>query len=122
VRDEPPEIHAKVRSFITDPQKIRKGDPGRPEICPIFALHERFSPDILEWTDANCRTGALGCVECKGNLADRIVQYYAEFREKRAGLETTPEVVEDVLAEGVAKVRPLVDETMKAVRRAMNLA
>ena len=55
--DDPDTIRAKVRSFITDPQKVRLGDPGRPEICPIFALHTRFSPDIVDWTRDHCRTG-----------------------------------------------------------------
>jgi tryptophanyl-tRNA synthetase len=112
-----------VRSFITDPKKIRLGDPGRPEICPIFTLQRLFSPpDHVAWIDANCRSGALGCVEDKTDLADRIVEYYRPFRERRAELERTPEIVDEVLAEGAAKVRPVVEDTMKAVRRAMNLA
>jgi len=122
VRDDPDRIRATVRTFITDPQKVRRGDPGRPEICPVFALHRRFSQDILQWTDENCRSGALGCVECKGNLAERIVAYYEPFRERRAELERTPGIVEEVLAAGASKVRPVVEETMKAVRNAMNLA
>jgi tryptophanyl-tRNA synthetase len=123
VQDGPDEIRAKVRTFITDPQKIRLGDPGRPEICPIFALHRVFSaPDRVRWIDENCRTGALGCVENKMNLADRIIDSYAPFRERRSELARTPEIVDEVLADGAAKVRPVVEETMKAVRRAMNLA
>lgn len=122
VRDDEERLRAKVRSFVTDPQKIRLGDPGRPEICPIFALHRRFSPDILEWTETNCRTGELGCVQCKANLADRIVEYYRPFRERREELEQVPGLAGEVLAAGAAKVRPVVDETMKAVRDAMNLS
>jgi tryptophanyl-tRNA synthetase len=122
VRDEPEEVRARVRTFITDPQKVHMGDPGRPEICPIFALHQQFSHDILEWTDANCRSGALGCVECKGNLADRIVAYYEPFRERRRELEGKADAVDEVLAEGASKVRPVAEETVKAVRDAMNLS
>jgi tryptophanyl-tRNA synthetase len=122
VRDEPDAIRAKVRSFVTDPQKIRLGDPGRPEICPVFALHKLFSHDILEWTEENCRSGALGCVQCKQNLADRVVEYYRPFRERRAELEGQPGLVQQVLEDGAAKVRPVVQDTMKAVRSAMSFA
>ena len=121
VRNEEPTVRETVRSFITDPQKVRRGDPGRPEICPVFTLHRRFSPDILAWTEENCRSGALGCVACKTNLADRIVRYYRDFRERREELEHRAGLVEEVLAAGAAKVRPVVEETMKAVRDAMHL-
>jgi len=122
VRDEPDAIRAKVRSFVTDPQKIRLGDPGRPEICPVFSLHKVFSHDILEWTDDNCRSGALGCVQCKQNLADRIVEYYRPFRERRAELEAQPAELDRQIQDGASKVRPVVEETMKAVRSAMSFA
>ena len=122
VRDEEEQIRAKVRSFITDPQKVRMGDPGRPEICPIFTLHTRFSEDILGWTETSCRSGELGCVPCKTNLADRIVEYYRPFRERRAEIERTPGLVDEVLSEGAAKVRSVVEETMTAVREAMHLS
>ncbi|MFM8944138.1 MAG: tryptophan--tRNA ligase [Actinomycetota bacterium] len=97
VRDTPDDIRARVRTFVTDPQKVRKGDAGRPEVCPVFTLHGRFSHDILATTEAGCRSGALGCVECKGNLAERT------------------------LVEGAERVRPVVEDTMRAVRKAMHL-
>jgi tryptophanyl-tRNA synthetase len=121
LRDDEEAIRAKVRSFITDPQKVRKGDPGRPEICPIFALHRLFSDDILAWTEENCRSGALGCVECKGNLADRIVQYFHTFRERRTELEEIPDAAPKVLAEGAGRARRVARETIEAVRAAMHL-
>lgn len=120
VRDPEDDIRAKVRSFITDPQKLRKGDPGRPEICPVFALHQKFSPDDVERIAATCRTGELGCVDCKQILADHVVAYYRDFREARAELGAIPGLVEEVLAAGAAKVRPVARSTLEAVRAAMH--
>jgi len=120
VRDDEDTIRAKVRSFVTDPQKVRRGDPGRPEICPIFALHERFSPDDVDRVEATCRTGELGCVDCKTLLADHLVSAFAPFRERRAELAARPGLVADVLAAGAERARPVARATLEAVRRAMH--
>ena len=120
--DDPDRIRAKVRSFITDPQKVRLGDPGRPEICPVFSLHTRFSKDIVDWTRDNCRSGALGCVDCKTNLANRLIEELRPIRERRAELAAEPGLVAKVLDEGRDRVRPVVVETMAAVRDAMGFA
>jgi tryptophanyl-tRNA synthetase len=121
VRDEPDEIRAKVRSFLTDPEKVRRGDPGRPEICPIFALHRTFSPDIVDWTEEHCRTGELGCVDCKTNLADRLIEHFRPYRERRAELEGEKDLPLEVLAAGRDKARPIAQQTVSAVRAAMHL-
>ena len=120
--DDPDRIRAKVRSFITDPQKVRLGDPGRPEICPVFQLHTRFSKDIVDWTRDNCRTGALGCVDCKTNLADRLIEELRPIRERRLELAAEPGLVARVLDEGRERVRLIVAETIAAVRDAMGFA
>src|SRR5262249_21148653 len=117
---EPDEIRARVRSFVTDPQKIRRGDPGRPEICPIFALHQTFSPGDVERVEATCRTGELGCVDCKSLLADHLIQRVAGFRERRAELAATPGLARDVLAAGIDRARPVAIATLEAVRAAMH--
>jgi tryptophanyl-tRNA synthetase len=121
VSDDPDTIRAKVRSFITDPEKVRRGDPGRPEICPIFALHGHFSPDDVSRIEATCRTGELGCVDCKTLLADHLVEYFAPFRERRAELEDRPGLVDEVLAAGLERVRPVARDTLERVRAAMHL-
>jgi tryptophanyl-tRNA synthetase len=120
--DEPDAIRAKVRSFITDPLKVRLGDPGRPEICPIFALHTRFSHDIVDWTREHCRSGELGCVDCKTNLADRLIEQLRPIRERRLELASEPGLVAKVLDEGRDRVRPVVRETLDAVRDAMGFS
>jgi tryptophanyl-tRNA synthetase len=121
--DDPDQIVAKVRSFLTDPQKIRMGDPGRPEICPIFALHQVLSP--LEHVDEvaiGCRAGTLGCVDDKMDLAERIIETFRPFRERRADLDKDPGHLERVLQEGESRARPVAIATLDAVRAAMHLA
>jgi tryptophanyl-tRNA synthetase len=122
VRESPEEIRAKVRSFVTDPLKVRRGDPGRPEICPIFALHKVFSPDDVEGIEGTCRTGELGCVDCKTLLADHLIGYFEPYRERREELEAEVGLAEKVLGEGAQRARPLAQETLAAVRAAMNFA
>ena len=122
VRDGEDAIRAKVRSFITDPQKLRRGDPGRPEICPVFALHGTFSPDDLGRIEATCRTGELGCVECKGILADHLDERFRAFRERRDELAARPGVVAEALSAGAAKARPVAERTLEAVRAAMHFS
>ena len=90
-----------VRSFVTDPQKIRRGDPGRPEICPIFALHGKFSPDDVARIEATCRTGELGCVDCKTILADHLIERFARLPGTAGGRWSARRVSSrDVLAAG----------------------
>ncbi len=121
--DDPPEqIHAAVRSAITDPNKIRKGDPGDPEVCNVFHWWKAFFPDEVERVDRTCRSGELGCVADKDDFAERLSERLRGFRERRAELESKPGMAEEVLAAGRAKVRPLAQETMEAVRDAMGLA
>jgi tryptophanyl-tRNA synthetase len=122
VRDDEDAIRASVRSFVTDPLKVRRGDPGRPEICPIFALHRKFSPDRVAEIEVGCRSGALGCVDCKTILADHLIEYFRPYRERRAELSQEPGLVERVLAEGLERVRPVARETLEAVREAMHYA
>jgi tryptophanyl-tRNA synthetase len=122
VRDGEDEIRASVRSFITDPQKVRRGDPGRPEICPIFALQRKFSPERIGEIEAGCRSGELGCVDCKTILADHLIEYFRPYRERRTELAAEPDLVERVLAEGAEQVRPVVRATLAAVREAMHLS
>ncbi|HEX7248261.1 MAG TPA: tryptophan--tRNA ligase [Actinomycetota bacterium] len=122
VRDEPDAIRASVRSFVTDPQKVRRGDPGRPEICPVFALHRRFSPERVDEVEAGCRSGALGCVDCKTLLADHIIETFRPYRERRAELAADPGLVDRVLAAGAERARPVARATLDAVRKAMRLS
>ncbi|MGZ8631249.1 MAG: tryptophan--tRNA ligase [Actinomycetota bacterium] len=122
VRDDEDAIRASVRSFVTDPRKLRRGDPGRPEICPIFALHRTFSPDRVDEIEAGCRSGELGCVDCKTILADHLIEHFRPYRQRRAELAAESGLVERVLAEGAEKVRPVARATLASVREAMHFS
>jgi tryptophanyl-tRNA synthetase len=123
VRDDPDTIRAKVRTFITDPLKVRMGDPGRPEICPIFELHQVFSPqEHVVVVATGCRAGTLGCVADKSDLAERIIEHFRPYRERREALGDDPDLVHRVLAEGVERARPIARQTLEKVRAAMGFS
>ena len=111
----------KIRSMITDPQKIRRNDPGHPEICAVFALWKLIKPQHVPLVDRDCRSGALGCVQDKGDLAEALNAYLRPIREKRAMYAADIAQVERIIAEGTARAREMAVETMVDVRRAMKL-
>ena len=105
---EPDEIRRLVMSMVTDPQRIKRTDPGRPEVCNVCQLHRFFGDDYLQIQDGE-RTARTGCVETKQLLAERIIEFFRPMREKRAQLAADPGYVEQVLARGAEKVRPIVE-------------
>ena len=117
---EPDEIRRLVMSMVTDPLRIKRTDPGRPEICNVCQLHRFFGSDYLEIQDGE-RTARTGCVDTKQLLAERIIEFFRPMREKRAKLAADPAVVEDTLAAGAVKVRPILDATMREVRAAVGV-
>ncbi len=119
--DPPEEVQKKMRTAVTDPQKIRKNDPGHPEICLVFRYHQKFNPDGAPAIERDCRSGALGCVECKNRISQIIATQLAPFREKRSYYESNPGTVREILADGERRARVRAVETMKEVRAAMKL-
>lgn len=114
--DTPDEIQKKVSRMITDPKKIRRDDPGRPEVCNVFALHQEFSGDAVGSIADGCRGGSLGCVQDKKDLAERLSESLAGFRARRAELAADTAYVAEVLQNGAAIARPLIAETLAYVR------
>lgn len=110
----------KLKRMFTDPEKLRKGDPGRPEICPVYFLHQIYTPDHEDIV-APCRSGELGCVDCKKRLTKNINERLAPVREKRKKLVEKPAYVIDVLKDGAARARRRAAETMEKVRENMKL-
>lgn len=119
--DPPEEIARKVMSAVTDPQKIRMGDPGHPDVCVVFTYHRRFNASETEEIRAECTKGTLGCVSCKRNLAEKLSAALSPLRERRAELEANPRYIEEVLRDGNERARRTARETMGEVHEAMGV-
>jgi len=111
----------KVRSMITDPQKIRRNDPGHPEICPVFALWKFVNPAHVPAVEEGCRSGALGCVADKTDFAEALNAFLKPVRERRAVYAADMGQVEEIIKEGTERARTVAIETMTDVRLAMKL-
>jgi tryptophanyl-tRNA synthetase len=109
----------KVRGMITDPLKVRRHDPGRPEICPVFKLHGIVNEPRVPAIDSECRSGALGCVDCKSELAERLNAFMRPVRERRASID--PATVPAILERGAERVRDIARGTLADVKAAMLL-
>ncbi len=115
--DSEEEVKKKVMSFYTDPQKLRKGDPGRPEICPVFFYHKIFSPsERTEEIERECKSGKLGCVDCKKIMFEGLEAFLKPIREKREQVTKDRELLIHILEEGSEKARQIAKETMEEVR------
>ena len=120
--DTPEEITRKVMSAVTDPKRIKKDDLGNPDVCMVYYYHKLFSSkEEQEQICKECKEGKRGCVACKKQLANNIINYLAPVREKRAYYEARPELIDDILAEGTKKARETAKETMKKLKKAMKL-
>jgi len=120
--DGPDEVLKKMRTAVTDTRKIRKNDPGHPEICTVFSYHKKFSDrEQLRSIEEDCRTGSLGCVDCKKLCAANISEEIAPLIEKRRYFEARMDLVKSILLEGEIKARVIAGNTMQEVRTAMKL-
>ena len=120
--DSEEEIRKKVMSAVTDPNRIKKDDLGNPDICMVAYYHNLFTPkEDVKTVCEECRAGKRGCVACKKQLAENIIQYLKPIREKRKYYEEHPELVDKYLKEGTEKARKTAKETMKKVKKAMKL-
>lgn len=122
LRDEDELIEHKIRKMPTDPARVRKHDPGTPEVCPVWALHKIFSDeDTQKWAYNGCKTGSIGCLECKQPLIDAIKKQVAPIRERANELDKEPDKVRAILAEGAEEARDAARATLEEVKSAMGL-
>ncbi len=119
LRETPESLKQKIHLMITDPQRVRRHDPGRPEVCTVYAYHRIFTPDRLDEIAQGCRTAGIGCRDCKDILCERLENRLAPIRERRLALEKQPGLVRDVLAAGERRAHEVAAQTMGEVRRAL---
>lgn len=119
--DSPDEIRKKVSTMITDPARIRKDDPGHPEVCTVFSFHKVFNENEVTEIEGQCRGGKIGCVQCKKNLANKMVEHLEPIYERRQKLLENPGVVKEILANGNEKAGKVAQKTLEEVRKAMKI-
>jgi len=117
----PEEVREKVHLMVTDPQRVRRHDPGRPEVCTVYRFHEIFNQPGAAGVGEECRSAGIGCVQCKGLLAEKLAAYLQPVFEKRRELEQKPEYLDEILHEGGKRAREAAQATLAAVREAMGL-
>ncbi len=117
----PEEIIKKIRPAFTDPARLRKSDPGNPEICAIYTWYQKFLPEEVEQTAAECRTAGRGCVDCKMKLAQGVIEHFAPLRERRAQYENNPQLLNEIIAAGCDRARQEAARTMEKVHSAMGI-
>ncbi|MCP4481852.1 MAG: tryptophan--tRNA ligase [bacterium] len=119
--DSEPEITAKVRQMVTDPSRIKVSDPGHPEVCSVFYLHEIFNTEEVDEIKSHCKAGKIGCVACKKKLVKVLVEQFAEVKEKREDFLKNPSYLQDVLAQGSTQASKIAAETLEKVRNVMKV-
>jgi len=119
--EETENIRQKLRKAVTDPQKIRKGDPGRAEICLIYQYHLKFNAEETKDIETDCRSGVLGCVDCKNRLSEKLIRSLEPFRENRAYYSNRKNEIQDILEDGRKRATVVAQATMNDVHKTMNV-
>ncbi len=121
--DPEPVLRQKLKTMVTDPARVRRSDPGNPDVCPVGDLHKIFSSkETMAKVNEGCRSAGIGCIECKGWAADALVQLLSPMQERRRKFEENPRLAWDILEEGSARARQVAGETMEQVRAAMGMS
>ena len=121
--DPEPIVRQKLKTMTTDPARVRRTDPGNPDVCPVGDLHKIFSSkETLARVYEGCRSAGIGCIECKGWAADALVEVLLPMQERRKNYEDNPRLAWDILMEGTERAGKVADATMKDVRAAMGMS
>jgi tryptophanyl-tRNA synthetase len=119
--DSPEGTLDRIKTAFTDPARQYRSDPGHPEVCNVYSLHNFFNPDRIDEIATECRGAAIGCVDCKKLLAEGVNTALAPFRERRNELANRRDYVKEVLAEGASRAQGIAEETLLEVKQRMNL-
>jgi len=118
----PEETRKRVLEMVTDPARVRRSDPGNPDVCNVFTMHKVFSPQAdIDMVNVECRRAGIGCVECKALFAKNLNHHLEPFRSRRAEIAAKPDAVDDVLTDGAKRARSIAQKTMQEVRAAVGL-
>jgi tryptophanyl-tRNA synthetase len=121
--DPEPVVRQKLKTMVTDPARVRRTDPGNPDVCPVGDLHKIFSDqETVAKVDAGCRSAGIGCIECKSWAAASLVSILNPMQERRKKYEENPRLAWDILEDGSARARKVASETMEEVRGAMKMS
>jgi tryptophanyl-tRNA synthetase len=122
LREDAESIIRKIRTMQTDPQRVRRTDPGDPDKCPVWQFHVVYSnEEVKSWVQEGCRSAGIGCIECKQPVIDAVLKEQEPMRERAKAYEDDPQLVRNIVADGCERARKLAQETMRDVREAMGL-
>jgi len=120
--DTEPTVRQKLKSMVTDPARVRRTDKGNPELCPVYDFHKIFSTDsTIKQIDSDCRTAAIGCIDCKNQVGNAMVERFSPMWETRAGVTAQPKQTQEVVEEGRKRASLVAKETMREVKDAMKI-
>jgi tryptophanyl-tRNA synthetase len=115
-------VRQKLKTMVTDPARVRRTDPGNPDVCPVYDFHKIFSPlPVIQQVDRECRTADIGCIDCKKLVADAIVQRMQPMWESRARFVDKPGQVEEIVTEGSRRATSVAHRTLEEVKEAMKI-
>jgi len=121
--DPEPVVRQKLKTMVTDPARVRRSDPGNPDVCPVGDLHKIFSDkETIAKVNEGCRSAGIGCIECKSWAADALVKLLNPIQERRKNFEENPRLAWDILEAGTERARKAAGETMGDVRAAMGMS
>ncbi len=120
--DAEPVVRQKLKTMVTDPARVRRTDPGNPDVCPVYEFHKIYSPhEVQAQINQDCRTAAIGCIDCKKLVADKMVERMAPMWDARASLTSHPSRIDEIVQDGSARAAKVAKATLAEVNEAMKI-